>query len=307
MGKHESIKLEPMFVGSDDVASNGDTSAAMMPKMAMAAVEAPGIETPDVIAATSDALKVEAPAVDAPASIEAPRITPDVDELEPAAANDASSKTSDAAAAAVPTTRSQVSRFALLAASLALAAGFGGMVGALGATSLLRPAPEPVAATGRTGLEEFQALKENVVQARVELAAMKASIEAGNRHANSQLTKIGERIDRVERTQTEPVAKLGKAIESLERLTRGDTQSKDVTGAIAPAPPSAAAPVKPTTVEGWVVRDVHRGTALLEGRMGLIEVDQGDLVPGLGRVEAIRKQEGRWVVQTPKGLIMPAR
>mgnify|MGYP000034044705 CR=1 FL=1 len=39
--------------------------------------------------------------------------------------------------------------------------------------------------------------------------------------------------------------------------------------------------------QGWVVRDVHRGTALIEGRMGLIEVDQGDFVPGLGRVDAI--------------------
>jgi hypothetical protein len=56
-----------------------------------------------------------------------------------------------------------------------------------------------------------------------------------------------------------------------------------------------------------VVRDVHRGTALLEGRMGLIEVDQGDVVPGLGRVDAIRKQDGRWVVVTPRGLIMPPR
>jgi hypothetical protein len=41
--------------------------------------------------------------------------------------------------------------------------------------------------------------------------------------------------------------------------------------------------------------------------MGLIEVDQGDVVPGLGRVDAIRKQDGRWVVVTPRGLIMPPR
>jgi hypothetical protein len=31
------------------------------------------------------------------------------------------------------------------------------------------------------------------------------------------------------------------------------------------------------------------------------------MVPGLGRVEAIRKQDGRWVVLTSKGLVMPAR
>ena len=57
-----------------------------------------------------------------------------------------------------------------------------------------------------------------------------------------------------------------------------------------------------------VVREVRRGTAFIEGRMGVIEVDQGDIVPGLGRVEAIRKQDGRWVVVTSRGLILsPAR
>ena len=56
-----------------------------------------------------------------------------------------------------------------------------------------------------------------------------------------------------------------------------------------------------------MVRDVHRGTALIEGRMGMIEVEQGDLVPGLGRVDAIRKQDGRWVVVTSRGLITSGR
>ena len=73
------------------------------------------------------------------------------------------------------------------------------------------------------------------------------------------------------------------------------------------SPASGLNQSKPAVVDGWVVRDVYRGTALIEGRMGVIEVDQGDVVPGLGRVDAIRKQDGRWVVVTPKGLIMPAR
>jgi hypothetical protein len=135
---------------------------------------------------------------------------------------------------------------------------------------------------GRTALQEIQALKENVVQARVELAALKLSIDSANRNAGAQLTRISERIDRVER-------------------------SKDVTGSVAAAASALNQPAKPAAVEGWVVRDVYRGTALIEGRMGAIEVDQGDVVPGLGRVDAIRKQDGRWVVVTPKGLIMPAR
>ena len=54
------------------------------------------------------------------------------------------------------------------------------------------------------------------------------------------------------------------------------------------------------------MRDVRRGTALLESRkLGLVEVDQGDVVPGLGRIESIRKQDGHWIVVTAKGVILP--
>jgi hypothetical protein len=194
----------------------------------------------------------------------------------------------------------------VLAASLALAAALGAMVGALVAYGLARPGAIPAIA-GRTALEETQALKENVVQARVELAALKLSIDSANRNTGAQLGRISERIDRVERSQAEPAAKLTKALDTLERLSRSEAASKDVTGSVVPAASGLNQPAKPAAVEGWVVRDVYRGTALIEGRMGVIEVDQGDVVPGLGRVDAIRKQDGRWVVVTPKGLIMPAR
>jgi hypothetical protein len=58
------------------------------------------------------------------------------------------------------------------------------------------------------------------------------------------------------------------------------------------------------TVEGWVLRDVGNGGALIENRRGVYEVYTGDPVPGLGRVDAIRRQDGRWVVVTSKGLIV---
>jgi hypothetical protein len=46
---------------------------------------------------------------------------------------------------------------------------------------------------------------------------------------------------------------------------------------------------------------------LIQGRIGLIEVEVGDPLPGGGRVEAIRRQDGRWVVVTSKGLILAAQ
>src|SRR6516164_5628808 len=301
MGKHEIIKDTPS--SSDEAAvlprPASAPDATVTPKMALASVDPGKVEMP--ASATMAAPKIEL------ANIEAPRLAPQIDELTPSSGGDAAAADAAAPEPAEEGAAPYVSRFTVLAASLALAAALGAMVGALVAYGLARPGAIPAVAAGRTALEEIQTLKENVVQARVELAALKLSIDSANRNSGAQLTRISERIDRVERSQAEPAAKLTKAIDTLERLSRGEAASKDVTGSVAAAASALNQPAKPAAVEGWVVRDVYRGTALIEGRMGAIEVDQGDVVPGLGRVDAIRKQDGRWVVVTPKGLIMPAR
>jgi hypothetical protein len=204
----------------------------------------------------------------------------------------------------------RISPFALMAASLGGAAAFGAMIGALIATGIARPVPVAAVAGPKIGVEEINTLKEQIVQARVELAALKTNIDAGHRSASQQFTKISERVERMERTQAEPVARLTKAIESLDRFERraDPGPAKETTGSIVPPQPLLAQPLKPPGgIEGWVVREVRRGTAYIEGRMGIIEVDQGDIVPGLGRVDAIRKQDGRWVVITSRGVIHQVR
>lgn len=313
MGKHESIKDKATEMASAGVVDDAHT--ADTPKMALVSVDPPRIDV-----ATMDLPAIEAPKIVSPSialtgpeapSLEPPNFDPpqfdmpDIEatgprpeEFEPARSLDAD----DAAASHVPQQVASASsnRFPLLAASLAVAAALGAMVGGLVATSVVRSAPPAVVAS-KSGLEDVQALKEQVVQVRVDLAALKASIDAGHRNANAAFTRIGERVDRIDRTQSEPVAKLTKALEAFERRS-------DATGSITPPQPVAGAgqPARqPGSVEGWVLRDVQRGTAVIEGRMGLIEVDQGDVVPGLGRIEAIRKQDGRWVVVTSKGLILP--
>ena len=316
MGKHEIIKDTPS--SSDEAAvlptPASAPDATVTPKMALAGVDPGKVEMPKAatisapgpaIAKTASAT-IAAPKIEL-ANIEAPRLAPQIDELTPSSGGDAAAADAAAPEPAEESAAPYVSRFTVLAASLALAAALGAMVGALVAYGLARPGAIPAVAVGRTALEEIQTLKENVVQARVELAALKLSIDSASRNSGAQLTRISERIDRVERSQAEPAAKLTKAIDTLERLSRGEAASKDVTGSVVAAASALNQPAKPAAVEGWVVRDVYRGTALIEGRMGAIEVDQGDVVPGLGRVDAIRKQDGRWVVVTPKGLIMPAR
>ncbi|WP_188311889.1 hypothetical protein [Salinarimonas soli] len=71
------------------------------------------------------------------------------------------------------------------------------------------------------------------------------------------------------------------------------------------APEKAAekAPERTEIVAGWFLRGVHRGIALLEGRRGLVEVRAGEVVPGLGRVEAIERRGRDWVVVTARGIV----
>jgi hypothetical protein len=62
---------------------------------------------------------------------------------------------------------------------------------------------------------------------------------------------------------------------------------------------------KPPIVDGWVLTSVgRRGNAIVASRNGYYEVYPGDPLPGVGRVQDIRYQGGRWVVVTPKGLIV---
>jgi hypothetical protein len=60
---------------------------------------------------------------------------------------------------------------------------------------------------------------------------------------------------------------------------------------------------RPGTIEGWTVRRVDGGTAVLEGPGGVWQARQGDTVPGVGRIDSIVLWGGRWIVATATGLI----
>lgn len=307
MGKHETV---------DAIKEQAD--ATPVPPDAIDATLVPGDGADEAMKnalAAIEQLKLENPTTESPEapkaeSIDMPKPDATADESEPAIGMTAGPEPMMNGLMPEDRPERRISPFALMAASLGGAAAFGAMMGALIATGIARPTPVASAIGPKLGTEEINALKEQIVQARVELAALKTNIDAGHRSASQQFTKISERVERMERTQAEPVQRLTKAVESLDRFERraDANTAKDITGSLTPPQPIAGQPLKPPGgVEGWVVRDVRRGTAFIEGRMGVIEVDQGDIVPGLGRVDAIRKQDGRWVVITSRGVIHQAR
>ena len=60
---------------------------------------------------------------------------------------------------------------------------------------------------------------------------------------------------------------------------------------------------RPTTINGWRVREVTNGLAALEGPNGIWRVRRGDAVPGLGRIDSIVLWGQRWIVATSQGLV----
>jgi len=205
-------------------------------------------------------------------------------------------------------------RVAAMAAVIALAAVAGAIGGAFATTALGHFARKEVAAAKETPTKE--ALDASIARIDGEIAALKSSIDQTARNGSVQLNKTNDRLDKVEKAQAEPMAKLAKLSETVEKLrttppvTTATTTAaaREVTGTVTPPATAAAAPKvevgRLPVVEGWALRDVGNGGALIEGRGGIYEVYAGDPVPGLGRVDAIRRQDGRWVGVTSKGLIV---
>ncbi|WOH65405.1 hypothetical protein [Bradyrhizobium sp. BWA-3-5] len=285
------------------------------PKVEALKAEAPKAEAPKAEASKPEASKAETPKIDA-VKAEAPRFPGNVTIM-----SSGDRVGADAKAAKVETS-SDKRRFGAMAAVVALATVAGALGGALATAGIGKLMAEEPAAQAAV---KDGALEAAVARIDADIATLKASIEHTAKAGATQLNKANDRLDKVEKAQAEPAAKLAKLSETVDKLRAAQasvtttaaatsTKEKDVTGSIpqqaaaAPAP-APAAPPKPEvarlpTVEGWVLRDVANGSALIESRRGMYEVYAGDPVPGLGRVDAIRKQDGRWVVVTSKGLIV---
>jgi hypothetical protein len=67
--------------------------------------------------------------------------------------------------------------------------------------------------------------------------------------------------------------------------------------------PVAVPETRPTTIEGWTIREVNGGTAVLEGPNGTWKATRGDTVPGVGKIDSIVRWGNRWIVATSRGLI----
>ena len=293
----EAPKTEPILTVTDapSIAAGDQAPAAETAKPETA--EAPAIALPDQS-------KTE-PTIEAPTLPPAPKLA------EPTAIipfRRPEPRTETAAAAPARSTR-----FALLAACVAIAASFGAIGGSLGVAKfgpMISPPPAQVVVaapvTKENVADEVKALKDTVVQLRTatrtlseNLAALKNSVNTSNNAQNAQIGKIADTLERVEKGQAEQRKTVAAAAAAAPSNIANAAQ--DITGSI--AKPATTEP-KSAIVQGWVLRRVYDGAALIEGRDGIIEVEPGDVAPGLGRIEGIKRQDGRWVVMTARGLVV---
>ena len=215
--------------------------------------------------------------------------------------------------------------------AVAVVAGIAGALGTALATagvSYFTNKPDPTIAASHA-----RALDESMSRIETDLAALRSNVDRVAKANASQAGKTTDRLDRIEKAQAEPTAKLAKLTDTVEKLrvaaatpppapavvtppTPAPTPvasapakepAREVTGSItpkettpAPKPEVGRLPI----VDGWVLLDAGNGGATIESRRGVYDVIAGDPVPGLGRVDAIRRQDGRWVVVTSKGLIV---
>lgn len=293
----EAAKLAP----AQEAASPKPDAPKDAPKVDAVRMEVPKVE----------ASKAESPRIDA-VKPEAPRFPGNVTIMSP---GDRVGSDAKAAPAEGSSGKRRIGAMAAVVALATVAGALGGALATAGIGKLV--AGEPVQESARAPAKD-SALEAAVARIDTEIAALKAGLEHNSRTTIGQLNKANDRLDKVEKAQAEPAAKLARLSEAVDKLRAAQAtvttaaatpaSSKDITGSIPQQAAAAPAP-KPEvarlpTVEGWVLRDVANGGALIESRRGMYEVYAGDPVPGVGRVDAIRKQDGRWVVVTSKGLIV---
>lgn len=254
-------------------------------------------QTPEQTPAASN-LKSELP------HVESPSISP---ATEPANEPTAAEPAAQDAANVMPVARffkfdMRHKRHALLAASLAVAAALGAGVGALASGGFAAPKPTEIA-----HVDDSKAMQQSIARLSRDVASLKASVEAANKNAQGQVAKLSERLsEQLNRAASEITGSIS-APQSVTPAPQTVTPLPQPRPAQRVAAIESQPPPYPQVLQDWIIRDVYDGYVFVQGNGRLYRVSIGASLPGLGPVEQVKRQDGRWVVQTPKGIIVSLR
>jgi hypothetical protein len=199
---------------------------------------------------------------------------------------------------------SRVRRTASLAATVMIAAGLGA---AFGAAVNRRAEPAPASVQRDTALiEENAAMQKSIARLTRELAALKTSVDAANKENVARIGKLADKIDRIPETTGSISRQAAAAPPPPAAAPQAAAPVMTEPPPIPPARPAIAQQDRRSIVAGWTVHEVRNGVIWVENRGELFGVQVGAPLPGLGTVEAVRREGNQWVVVTPKGIISSA-
>lgn len=178
---------------------------------------------------------------------------------------------------------------------------------------------------------EARISKQDGARAGIEAGEMKRALDGLSRRVDeagktlaTQSGQASARIDRLDKEWSQRLDRLEKTAERIEKqalaltpvaapsLGQSSAQSSAQSTAASAQPASAKGPESAARaseragekpLRNYVLREVFRGGALVEGRMGLMEAAPGVELPGAGRVRSVERRDGRWVVVTTAGVI----
>ncbi|TYL95647.1 hypothetical protein FXB40_14885 [Bradyrhizobium rifense] len=171
---------------------------------------------------------------------------------------------------------------------------------------------------------EIRNLRDTVAQLRKQLSGvsenldgLRTAVDQSSKATSDRFGRFAENLDRIERVSSSSTAKLDRLAQaqvqpptpvavqpSPAMPMMASVAAPETTGSVSPAERSSA-PRK--AVKGWSVRQAYEGIAILQGPSGVIEAVLRQQVPNLGRIEEIRNENGRLVVETSGGVVYSAR
>lgn len=177
---------------------------------------------------------------------------------------------------------------------------------------------------------EIRNLRETVAQLRRQLTGvsenldgLRTAVDLSSKATNDRFGRFSENLDRIERVSSSSTAKLDKLAQAqAQAQAQSPTPAPAALQPQQPLPmmagvtaPDTTGSVRPTerastprkAVKGWSVRQAYEGIAILQGPNGVVEAVLGQQVPGVGRIEEIRNENGRLVVEVPGGVIYSSR
>ena len=157
---------------------------------------------------------------------------------------------------------------------------------------------------------ERQAIQQSIARLSHELGTLKADLANAGKSARAQSAQLAKLND----TLSEPLARDAAVVTaSIAPPQTMSTASAPVQVSAPLPPPRPTAQIAAHTenrnarISGWSVLGARGGFVYVRSGREIFRVAPGARLPGLGLVEEVRRQDGEWVIVTPRGLIVAER